>query len=58
MNTKDKILIEALSLFSVYGFSGVSVRDIAKFIGLRESAMYKHYKNKKVINFQQAMQGI
>ena len=31
MKTKDKILIEALSLFSVSGFSGVSVRDIAKY---------------------------
>ena len=47
MNTKDRILIEALSLFSVQGFSGVSVRDISKAIGLRESAMYKHYKNKQ-----------
>ena len=47
MNTKDRILIEALSLFSVQGFSGVSVRDISKSIGLRESAMYKHYKNKQ-----------
>ena len=45
MKTKDKILIEALSLFSVSGFSGVSVRDIAKAVGIRESAIYKHYKN-------------
>ena len=43
MKTKDKILIEALSLFSVSGFSGVSVRDIAKAVGIRESAIYKHY---------------
>ena len=47
MKTKDKILIEALSLFSVSGFSGVSVRDIAKAVGIRESAIYKHYKNKQ-----------
>ena len=47
MRTKDKILIEALSLFSVSGFSGVSVRDIAKAVGIRESAIYKHYKNKQ-----------
>ena len=39
MKTKDKILIEALSLFSVSGFSGVSVRDIAKAVGIRESAI-------------------
>ena len=49
MKTKDKILIEALSLFSVSGFSGVSVRDIAKAVGIRESAIYKHYKNKQDI---------
>lgn len=47
MKTKDKILIEALSLFSLSGFSGVSVRDIAKAVGIRESAIYKHYKNKQ-----------
>lgn len=47
MKTKDKILIEALSLFSVSGFSAVSVRDIAKAVGIRESAIYKHYKNKQ-----------
>ena len=47
MKTKDKILIEALSLFSVSGFSGVSGRDIAKEVGIRESAIYKHYKNKQ-----------
>ena len=47
MKTKYKILIEALSLFSLSGFSGVSVRDIAKAVGIRESAIYKHYKNKQ-----------
>ncbi len=49
MSTKDKILIEALSLFSVHGYSSVSVRDITKAIGIRESAIYKHYKNKQAI---------
>jgi AcrR family transcriptional regulator len=49
MTTKDKILFEALSLFSVHGYSSVSVRDITKAIGIRESAIYKHYKNKQAI---------
>jgi len=49
MSTKDKIFYEALSLFSVHGFSSVSIRDIARAVGIRESAIYKHYKNKQAI---------
>ncbi len=49
MSTKERILSEALSLFSVHGYSSVSVRDITKVIGIRESAIYKHYKNKQAI---------
>lgn len=49
MSTKERILSEALSLFSVHGYSSVSVRDITKAIGIRESAIYKHYKNKQEI---------
>lgn len=49
MKTKDKIMEVALQLFSEKGFAGVSVRDIAKEVGVRESALYKHYKNKQDI---------
>lgn len=49
MSAKERILSEALSLFSVHGYSSVSVRDITKTIGIRESAIYKHYKNKQAI---------
>ena len=49
MSAKDRILSEALALFSVHGYSSVSVRDITKAIGIRESAIYKHYKNKQAI---------
>lgn len=46
MNSKERFLEAAAELFSKYGFAGVSVRDIAKALGMRESAMYKHYANK------------
>ena len=46
MDTKDKILSCSLTLFSEKGFDGVSVREIAKSVGVRESALYKHFKNK------------
>lgn len=42
MNTKDRILYISLELFAQKGFSGVSVRDIASKVGVRESALYKH----------------
>ena len=49
MTTKEKIWHVALELFSEKGFLGVSVRDIAKEVGVRESALYKHYANKQDI---------
>lgn len=49
MDTKNKILEVSLALFAKKGFDGVSVREIAKEVGVRESALYKHYKNKEDI---------
>lgn len=49
MDTKNKILDVSLALFAQKGFDGVSVREIAKEVGVRESALYKHYKNKEDI---------
>ena len=49
MDTKDLIITTALDLFSKQGFDGVSVRDIAKQVGVRESALYKHFKSKQEI---------
>jgi AcrR family transcriptional regulator len=39
MNTKEKILREALDLFSVNGFEAVSMRDIASAVGIKESSL-------------------
>ncbi|PKL00882.1 MAG: TetR/AcrR family transcriptional regulator [Tenericutes bacterium HGW-Tenericutes-1] len=49
MTTKEKIIHEALSLFSVRGFSSVSVRDIAYAAGIKESSLYNHFVNKQDI---------
>ncbi len=48
-NTKKAILEAALDLFSVYGYDGVSVKDIASAIGIKDSSLYKHYKSKQDI---------
>ena len=48
-DTKNRILTECLALFSKHGYDGVSMRDIARAVGFRESALYKHYKSKREI---------
>lgn len=49
MNTKEKIIETALELFSQRGYDGVSVREIAKAVGIRESSIYNHFENKRAI---------
>ena len=47
--TKAKILKESKALFSELGYKGASVRKIASKVGIRESALYNHFKNKEEI---------
>lgn len=47
--TKKKILIESKKLFSELGYKSASVRKIASNVGIRESALYNHFKNKEEI---------
>ena len=49
MNTKEKIIDTALERFSIHGYSSVSVRDLAKDVGIKESSLYNHFKNKQDI---------
>lgn len=49
MNTKQKILNEALALFSEKGYSSVYVGDIADAVGIKAPSLYKHYKSKQEI---------
>jgi AcrR family transcriptional regulator len=44
--TKQKIFDSAIDLFSKKGFSGVSIREIARSVGIKESSLYNHFKNK------------
>ena len=55
--TKEKILKVATTLFSELGYKGSSVRKIASEVGIRESAIYNHYKNKEEI-FLEVAKGI
>ena len=55
--TKDKILKVSTTLFSELGYKGTSVRKIASGVGIRESAIYNHYKSKEEI-FLEVAKGI
>lgn len=45
-NSKQQILQSAIDLFSQRGFHDVSVREITKGAGVKESALYNHFNSK------------
>lgn len=47
--TKELIMDAAIDLFSQKGYHAVSIRDIARAVGIRESSIYNHYKGKEAI---------
>jgi len=47
--TKEKILKVSLKLFSTKGFKATTVRDIAGVMGVKQSALYNHFKSKDEI---------
>lgn len=49
MTTKEKILQESMKLFSVQGYDKVTVRMIGEAVGVRNSALYKHFPSKQAI---------
>ena len=49
MDTKERILDEALTLFSEKGYANVFVGEIAERVGIRAPSLYKHYKSKQAI---------
>lgn len=48
-DTRREILDAALDLFAVGGYFGTSMRQIARTVGVRESALYHHFPSKEAI---------
>ncbi len=46
ISTKERIFETSIDLFSRKGFDGVSVREIARNVGIKESSLYNHFQNK------------
>ena len=49
MSTKERILEEALTLFSERGYDGVGIDEIAAHVGIKGPSIYKHFKSKEEI---------
>lgn len=49
MTTKEKILFQALDLFSKYGYSDVTMKNVADKVGIKAPSIYKHFKSKEEI---------
>lgn len=49
MSTKQKIMETAINLFAEKGYSEVSVREITRAVGIKESSLYNHFNSKQQI---------
>ena len=49
MDTKSRILDEALTLFSQKGYANVYVGEIADRVGIKAPSLYKHFRSKQAI---------
>ena len=48
-DTKEKILMLALTKFSQNGYAGTNIRELTESLGLVKSSMYKHFTSKEEI---------
>lgn len=48
-STGERIFDVAVDLFSRQGYAGVSIRDIAREVGIKESSIYHHFRSKEEI---------
>jgi len=49
---RQRILEQARHLFSLHGYHGASIRDIAQACGLSNAALYYHFGNKQNLFFE------
>ena len=48
-DTKERILVAALEMFSQNGYAGTNIRELSASLGLVKSGVYKHYESKAAI---------
>ncbi len=47
--TQERLLDTAAQLFAKQGYAGVSMRDIARTVGITQAAIYHHFSNKDAL---------
>ncbi|WP_095152651.1 TetR/AcrR family transcriptional regulator [Pseudomonas sp. Irchel s3b5] len=50
--TRDRIIDAAIALFSEYGFQAISMRDLAKQVGVNAGSLYNHIENKQELLYE------
>lgn len=50
-DTRQRIVREALRLYSQGGYAGISLDTLAKAVGLTKAALFHHFKNKQELFF-------
>jgi TetR/AcrR family transcriptional regulator, cholesterol catabolism regulator len=48
-DTRARLLVAALELFSKNGFDASTMRDLARFAGIKAPAIYNHFKSKEAL---------
>ncbi len=48
-HTQERLLDTAAELFARQGYAGVSMRDIARAVGITQAAIYHHFDNKDAL---------
>ena len=48
-DTKERILMAALEMFSQNGYAGTNIRELAASLGMGKSSLYRHFESKEAI---------
>lgn len=46
---RDRVTLTALTMFSEHGFAGVSMRDLARELGIQAPSLYSHFPSKDAL---------
>jgi AcrR family transcriptional regulator len=58
METRDRIVAAASAAFSRAGLEGLSLRDVAREVGITPMAIYRHFENKQALVDALVLEGL
>lgn len=51
-STRDRIIDAAITLFAEHGFQAISMRDLAKHVGINAGSLYNHIETKQELLYE------